>query len=106
MRYSWHYLCALVLLVSLPACFKTAPEHFANLNALTSYEKKEGYVMVGHFGDGWPAEIQIERVYRDKAEVILANGEAYDFEGKKLKVVNLSGEHNAEIVVVYRSQEG
>lgn len=108
MRHICPRLCALVLLASLPACFETAPEKFASLAELTSYEKKQGYVMIGHFGDGWPAEILTERVYHDKAEVILANAEAYsfdEFEGYKIKVINMKGERNAEIVVVYRSQE-
>jgi glyoxylase-like metal-dependent hydrolase (beta-lactamase superfamily II) len=105
MRYRCPRLCALVLLASLPACFKAAPTEFSNLAALTSYEKEDGFAMIDHFGDGWPAKIDNERVYRDKAVVILADGEAYNFEGPKLKVVHLTGEHSAEIVVVYRSQD-
>lgn len=108
MGYSCQRLCALVLLASLSGCYETSPERFANLAELTAYQKKQGYVMIGHFGDGWPAEVLTERVYHDKVDVILANAESYsfdDFEGYTLRVVNLKGERNAEIVVVYRSQE-
>ena len=108
MRYSGRSLCAFVLLASLPACFENGPERFANLAELTSHEKEEGYVMIEHFGDAWPAEVVTERQYHDKVAVILANSETYrfdEFDGYKLKVIKLRGAHNAEIVVVYRSQE-
>jgi hypothetical protein len=108
MRYSCPSLCALVLLASLPACFETEPERFANLAELTSHQKKEGYVIIEHFGDAWPAEVVTERYYHDEVNIILANSEAYrfdDFDGYKLRVIKLRGERNAEIVVVCRSQE-
>jgi hypothetical protein len=59
-------------------------------------------------GCAWPAELLAERMFNDKAEVILADGEAHDFDefaGYKLKVVKLKGEHNAELVVVFRSEK-
>jgi len=108
MRYSCRLLCAVAVLVSLPACFQGPPDHFASLAELTAYEKGEGYVMVDHLGGGWPAVLQTERLFHDKVEVILANGEVHDyddFQGYKLKVVKLKGEGNAEIVVVYRSEK-
>jgi len=101
-------LFALVLLASLPACFDTGPQRFANLAELTSHQKKKGYVMIEHFGDGWPAQVVTERQYHDKVTIILANSEAYDFDdfdGYRLRVIKLKGQHNAEIVVVCRSQE-
>ena len=108
MRYHCLLLCALVLLASLPACFDPEPEQFANLAELTSHQKEKGYVMIGHFGDAWPAEVVTQNQYRDCVNVILANSEAYrfdDFDGYKLRVIKLKGERNAEIVVVFRSQE-
>ena len=108
MRYSCTPLCALVLLASLPACFDTEPERYANLAELTSHQKKEGYVMIGHFGDAWPAEVLTERHYHDKVNIILVNSETHifdDFDGYKLRVIKLKGKRNTEIVVVCRSQE-
>ena len=108
MRYSCPALFALVLLASLPACFDTAPQRFADLAALTAYEQKEGYVMIEHFGEAWPAEVVTERQYHDTVNVILASSEAYrfdEFDGYKLRVIKLKGQRSAEIVVVYRSQE-
>ena len=108
MRYSCLPLCALVVLASLPACFDPEPERFANLAELTSHQKKKGYVMIGHFGDGWPAKVVSERQYHDTVNVILANSEVHvfdEFDGYKLRVIKLTGKHNAEIVVVCRSQE-
>ena len=108
MRHCCRLLCAVALLASLPACFESTPDHFKSLAELTSYEKKEGYVMIGHFGGGWPAEFLTERMFNDKAEIILADGEVHDFDdfaGYKLKVVKLKGERNAEIVVVFRSEK-
>ena len=108
MRYSCTPLCALVLLASLPACFDPAPERFANLAELNSYQKKVGYVMIGHFGDAWPAQVVTERQYLDKVNIIMANSETHifdDFDGYELRVIKLKGKRNAEVVVVYRSQE-
>jgi hypothetical protein len=100
-------LFALALLASLPACFNPAPTHFASLAELNSYQKEEGFVMIDHFGDAWPARILKERYYHDEVNVILANSEPHvfdEFEGYRLKVITLKGEHSAEIVVVYRSK--
>ncbi|MHC4550993.1 MAG: hypothetical protein ACYTEZ_19760 [Planctomycetota bacterium] len=108
MRCTCPSLCALVLLASLPACFETEPQRFANLAELTSHQIKEGYVMIEHFGDAWPAEVVSERQYHDRVNIILANSEVYgfdDFDGYKLRVIKLKGQRNAEIVVVFRSQE-
>ena len=108
MRYSCTSLCALVLLATLPACFEPETETFANLEELNSLQKKKGYVMVEHFGEAWPATVVTERQYRDDVEIILANNEAHyfdEFEGYKLRVIKLKGKRNAELVVVYRSQE-
>jgi len=106
MRYSWLF-CALVLLASLPACFDVSPDSFSSLGELTAYQKKEGYIMIDHFGDGWPAEVIKQRQYHDEVSVILPDSQAfrYDEPGYKLRVINLKGEHNAQIVVVFRSQE-
>ncbi|MHC4338757.1 MAG: hypothetical protein ACYSX0_00905 [Planctomycetota bacterium] len=101
-------LCALALLASLPSCFDTAPQRFTNLAELTSHQKEEGYVLIDHFGDAWPAQVVTQRQYHDRINIILDNSEAYrfdDFDGYKLRVIKLKGKRNAEIVVVYRSME-
>lgn len=108
MRRNCPLLCALVLLAPLPACFNPAPTKFANLAELTSYEKEEGYVLIDHFGDSWPARTVTERHYHDKVNVILATNETHvfdEYEGYRLKVMTLKGQHSAEIVVVFRSKE-
>ncbi|MHC4960177.1 MAG: hypothetical protein ACYTGN_17625 [Planctomycetota bacterium] len=109
MRYRCTTLCTLALIASLPACFDTEPERFSNLAELTSYQKKEGYVMIANFGAAWPAEVVTERQYRDnKVDIILANSEAHTFDdhdGYKLRVITLKGKRNAEIVVVFRSTD-
>ncbi|MHC4932874.1 MAG: hypothetical protein ACYTGV_11860 [Planctomycetota bacterium] len=108
MRCSYPLPCALVLLASLPACFDPEPERFANLAELTSLQEKKGYVLIEHFGDAWPAEVVTQHQYRDSVNVILTNSEAYrfdEFDGYRLRVIKLSGTHNDEIVVVFRSQE-
>jgi hypothetical protein len=91
MRYS--FICALVL---LPACIDMTPERFASLAELTSKQQEEGYVMVEHFGDGWPAEVLSERRYDDeRVTVLLANSEAHTYDGQKgqwLKVIKLKRE--------------
>ena len=105
MRYRFTALGALLLLA---ACFETGPKTFANLSELKTYQGKEGYVEIGRFGDAWPAKMTSEKVYHDRVAVILANQEMHefgDFEGYKLKVVKLQGDKNAEVVVVFRSQE-
>ena len=107
----WHNrltFCVLALLAMLPACFDTEPQRFANLAELTAYQKKKGFVMIEHFGEGWPAEVVTERRYHDKVDVILANSEAHafdDYEGYELRVIKLKGKHNAQLVVVFRSEE-
>jgi hypothetical protein len=108
MRRNVPFLCALVLLASLSACYHAAPSSFANLAELTKYEKEEGYVLIDHFGSAWPARIVKERHYHDEVNVILATSETHvfdDFEGYRLKVITLKGEHSAEIVAVFRSKE-
>ena len=104
MRYSW-LLCALVLLTSLPACFDVSPDHFASLDELVAYQKKDGYEMIDHIGDTWPADIEKERQYRNEVSVILPTSEALRYEepGHKIRVITLKGEHNAQDVVVFRS---
>lgn len=101
-------LFALVLVTSLSACFDTTPPRFSSLAELNAYQEEDGYVMIEHFGDAWPAQVITERQYRDRVNVILANSQTYsfdDFEGYRLRVVTLKGERAAEIVVVYRSRE-
>jgi len=96
-------------LTLLAACFDTGPKTFANLSELTAFQQKEGYVEIGRFGDAWPAKVKSEKVYHDKVSVILVSGEMHTFDdgfdGYKLKIVKLQGLRNAEIVVIFRSQE-
>lgn len=108
MRYNFLPLCAVVLLAALPACYDMTPQRFDSLAELSAYQKKEGYVMVEHFGEAWPAVVLSERVYKDEVTVILANSDTHLFEeseGHKLRVIKLKGERSAEIVVVFRSEE-
>ena len=57
MRRHGPFLCILVLLSSIPACFNPAPTRFASLAELNAYQKEEGYVLIDHFGSAWPARI-------------------------------------------------
>ena len=105
MRNRYTALCAVILLA---ACFDTGPKTFANLSELKTFQEKEGYVEISHFGNAWPAKMKREKVYHDRVAVILANQDMHDFDqfdGYKLKVVTLQGAKNAEVVVVFRSKE-
>ena len=108
MRYVRPFSCAIALLALLPACFDSMPDKFSNLAELNSYEKKEGYVIIEHFGDSWPARVLTQRQYHDKVNVILATQEPHvydDYDGYDLRVVTLKGQHSAEIVAVYRTKK-
>jgi hypothetical protein len=103
MRYR-SFALLLVVFTVLPACFEMDAKKFANLSELVAFQREEGYVLVNQFGDAWPAEVTSERYYQDTVNVILANQEMQEidgFDGYKLKVVTLKGDHNAEIVVVF-----
>ena len=101
-------LVLLGTLMLVAGCFETGPATYANLSELKAFQAKEGFVEIGRFGDGWPAKVKREKIYRDEVCIVLANQEMHTlegYEGYKLKVVTLQGPRNSEIVVAFRSKE-
>jgi len=79
-----------------------------SLDALVQAEKNDGWVMVGHFGDDWPARVVGRDVADDAISFTLADGVEHEyrgFEGYRLQVVRLEGARGTEVVVLFRSTE-
>ena len=73
-----------------------------------AYQKEEGYVFLGRFGDAWPAKIVSVVRQLGSIEFQLANGTHHTYpgyDGYELKLVRLRGQGGEEIVMVLRSAE-
>jgi len=80
-------------------------ERFAPLAALDARQLQLGWVRIGRFGDGWPAEVVEVTEDEDGIEFVLADGTPHryeKFDGYRLQTVRLQGD--GEILIVYRSQ--
>jgi len=80
-------------------------ERFTSLAELDARQKNLGWLRVGRFGDGWPAEVVEVAEDEDGIDFVLADGTPHryeKFDGYRLQVVRLQGD--GEILIVYRSQ--
>lgn len=98
-------LC-IALLGILAACGGKAD--YASFGELARAQEEEGFVVLGQFGDSWPATVVEEREAPDAISFTRANGTGHRYPGYTgfvLKIVRLQGEDGGESLVVFRSKE-
>ena len=96
----------LALLVTLAAC--GGKKTFSGLGELTRAQEEDGFVLLGSFGDSWPATIVEEREAKDEISFTRADGTPHRYPGYTgyvLKVVRLKGKDGGEGLYVFRSRE-
>ena len=99
---------ALGLCVLLVGCGKAEDKEaeYDSLAALKADQDRAGFVLLGRFGESWPATVREERPARNEIE-FKRNGAPHKYPGYTgytLKVVHLESDGGDEIVVVFRSK--
>ena len=96
----------LALLPILPACDEPKPVVYGSLAELTKAHDR-GYVVLGRFGDAFPAAVKEMRVAKDEIAFRLNNGTQHvypGYTGYKLKLVRLTAQDGRETVILFRSR--
>jgi hypothetical protein len=96
----------LALLVALAAC--GGQKTYSSFGELMRAQEEDGFVLLGSFGDSWPATIVEEREARDEISFTRANGTPHRYPGYTgyiLRVVRLKGKDGGEGLFVFRSKE-
>lgn len=96
---------AMGLCLLLAGCGRTGRK-YDSLAALRSDQDKAGFVLIGRFGESWPATVREERSEKDRI-AFMGNGAPQEYPGYTgytLKVVRLESDGGDEVVVVFRSK--
>jgi len=87
--------------------FNETGKQYLSIRGLTQDQNEKGYVLIGTFGDSWPAKVVEVKVARHEIsfESESFSNRVYSERGYKFKVLKLLTGNHDEIIVVLRSKK-
>ena len=98
----------IIVLAVSTGIFLLKSKTYNNLNELLKAQEKKGYVLLGKFGNNWPAKVTEKKTAMNEITFTLENGTQHTYPGYdnyKLKVIRLLAKNNKENVIVFRSEK-